>query len=217
LLFDRGLLALQRALGEAVEKGYMCPLCLRIWTREALSLKLLTLDHVPPRSQGGRTVVLTCQECNNRSGHALEGHFEAVEDAVRFMTQTVRTARPFVLHWGEGLKVNVELLANESGIQVFGVPRQNRPGAIARWEADLANLEEQRHQVTGPDPTGTQNLPPGGRWGMTPFKGTNGTPKSRSTVKFQGNLGSPKGREPYGDGAPIVVRAGGSPVHGEAG
>ncbi len=31
------------------------------------------------------------------------------------------------------------------------------------------------------------------------------------------NAGSPKGREPYGDGAPIVVRAGESPVHGEGG
>ena len=34
-------------------------------------------------------------------------------------------------------------------------------------------------------------------------------------VSPTGNVGSPMGREPYGDGAFIVVRAGESPVHGE--
>ncbi len=38
---------------------------------------------------------------------------------------------------------------------------------------------QQRHRITGPDPTGTPSLPSDGRWGLTPFKGTNGTPTSR--------------------------------------
>src|SRR5215212_6882478 len=32
-----------------------------------------------------------------------------------------------------------------------------------------------------------------------------GPPPSRSHVQHRGNAGSPTGREPYGDGAPVVV------------
>src|SRR6266702_4492804 len=37
------------------------------------------------------------------------------------------------------------------------------------------------------------------------FKETDGTPKSRSTRTAVMNMGSPKGRESYGDGVPVVV------------
>jgi hypothetical protein len=38
-----------------------------------------------------------------------------------------------------------------------------------------------------------------------------------SDVQSQRNVGSPKGREPYGDGVLVVVRARESRVHGEGG
>jgi hypothetical protein len=37
------------------------------------------------------------------------------------------------------------------------------------------------------------------------FKEMNGAPKSRSIRMTETNVGSPKGREPYGDGGPVVV------------
>jgi hypothetical protein len=46
----------------------------------------------------------------------------------------------------------------------------------------------------------------GERWPARPCKGTNGTPTSRSDVCCTTSRGSPTGREPYGDGAPVVVR-----------
>jgi hypothetical protein len=57
------------------------------------------------------------------------------------------------------------------------------------------------------------NAPLDGRWGTTSLKGTNGPPTSRSRRQLCANAGSPTGREPYGDGAPIVV-AGVTPGHG---
>jgi len=36
-------------------------------------------------------------------------------------------------------------------------------------------------------------------------KGTNGAPKSARYVQSARNVGSPKGREPYGDGVLVVV------------
>ena len=37
------------------------------------------------------------------------------------------------------------------------------------------------------------------------FKETDGTPKSRSTRTAVMNMGSPTGRESYGDGVPVVI------------
>ena len=44
-----------------------------------------------------------------------------------------------------------------------------------------------------------------GRLVANQFKGTNGAPTSRSNVHHRRNAGSPTGREPYGDGVPVVV------------
>ena len=60
-------------------------------------------------------------------------------------------------------------------------------------------------------------LPAGGRPSMRGLKGMSGAPHPRSDVSRIRNSGSPKGREPQGDGAPVVVRGGESPSHGEGG
>ena len=44
-----------------------------------------------------------------------------------------------------------------------------------------------------------------------------GAPKPRLDVFWFRNSGSPVGREPHGDGAPIIVREGESPSPGEGG
>src|SRR5882757_594900 len=47
---------------------YLCPLCLRPMTNAELRDGTLTLEHVPPKSQGGSEVTLTCRECNHELG-----------------------------------------------------------------------------------------------------------------------------------------------------
>ena len=51
-----------------------CPLCLRYFSREALSAGQLTREHILPRSVGGRLVTITCKECNNEHGSRLDSH-----------------------------------------------------------------------------------------------------------------------------------------------
>lgn len=46
-------------------------------------------------------------------------------------------------------------------------------------------------------------------------KVANGAPKSRYHVPYRVNAGSPKGREPHGDGATVVVRERESRLHGK--
>jgi hypothetical protein len=48
---------------------------------------------------------------------------------------------------------------------------------------------------------------------MRTFKEMNGTPKSRSIRTTRTNVGSPTGRESYGDAGPVVV-AGVTPCQG---
>ena len=62
-----------------------------------------------------------------------------------------------------------------------------------------------------------RNVPLSKRWGMTPFKGSKWTPTLHYIRHLSVNVGSPKGRESKGDGAPIVVRGRESRPHGEGG
>jgi hypothetical protein len=110
---------------------------MRGWLSTAPEADLLTLDHVPPRSRGGEDIVLTCRECNSQAGHELDAHLDAAEDAFDFVRATMDSPRRFKLSWGD-LRINVDVQADRQGIRVFGLPRNNAPGALATWEEDFA-------------------------------------------------------------------------------
>jgi hypothetical protein len=57
-------------------RGYVCPICTWGFTRPALAEDppLLTFEHVPPESYGGKELLLTCVECNTRSGEVTDHH-----------------------------------------------------------------------------------------------------------------------------------------------
>jgi hypothetical protein len=79
-----------------------------------------------------------------------------------------------------------------------------------------AEAEPRTDAATTPDPGCFRgHASRGGRRTASVFKGANGGPKSRYHVPPRRNAGSPKGREPYGDGAAIVVRGRESRPHGE--
>lgn len=59
------------------DKGYICPLCFEIFFKKDLDISLnnfLSLEDVPPVSLGGKPLVLSCKECNSKSGHQLDVH-----------------------------------------------------------------------------------------------------------------------------------------------
>jgi hypothetical protein len=72
---------------EINEPLYICPLCLRGYLKIALSQNLpnpLTLEDVPPKSLGGKPLILTCKECNNRSGTLLDSVLKKHLQSQRF-------------------------------------------------------------------------------------------------------------------------------------
>jgi len=57
------------------EKAVVCPLCMKIFSKEALSQDSelpLTLEDVPPKELGGKPKVLMCKKCNNTAGTSLD-------------------------------------------------------------------------------------------------------------------------------------------------
>ena len=54
-----------------VKKPYICPICELLFQEESLnqnSSNPLTLEDVPPKKLGGKPIILTCKNCNNKLG-----------------------------------------------------------------------------------------------------------------------------------------------------
>jgi hypothetical protein len=71
LLEAEGHTTLAQAIRDQAPDGaYPCPICLRMYLPEALISEphMLTEEDVPPKSMGGKELVLTCLPCNGASG-----------------------------------------------------------------------------------------------------------------------------------------------------
>jgi hypothetical protein len=65
--FDLGAKAYSQACpGICAAPTYVCPICRKPFTVEALDDGRLSKEHVPPQSVGGHELLLTCKECNQR-------------------------------------------------------------------------------------------------------------------------------------------------------
>lgn len=116
---------------------------MRGFTRNALDAGLLTTEHVPPKSLGGRRLVLTCQSCNSRAGTEVDSQMLHLEQVYDFAQGTMtRPARARLEIGGETL--NVELLATGNGIQLVALPRTNDPRRQATVEAEWERLARDR-------------------------------------------------------------------------
>jgi hypothetical protein len=80
-LFSQGSAALN-SLGLSGEY-YACPICSVLFGREHLLNGELTVEHVPPKSLGGRGILLTCRDCNNRAGYSYEAAVKGRADLVK--------------------------------------------------------------------------------------------------------------------------------------
>ncbi len=72
LLKENGLLDIELAFN----KTYICPICLRQFSEEALvadgTMDFLTEEDAPPASLGGTRIALTCKRCNSECGHKID-------------------------------------------------------------------------------------------------------------------------------------------------
>ena len=56
------------------ERGFVCPICLRLFDRKSNLSSELAIEHIVPKKLGGKLTTLTCRRCNNTAGTKLESH-----------------------------------------------------------------------------------------------------------------------------------------------
>ncbi|WP_176741017.1 hypothetical protein [Streptomyces agglomeratus] len=108
--FDEGAPLFRQAIEESdavLPPGdfYMCPCCMIAFSREAVTEKVLTEEHVPPRKTGGKGLLLTCSSCNSTHGSKFDSH-EVIRKAI------LRAAR------GEDPKRNLRATFEVAGIEM---------------------------------------------------------------------------------------------------
>jgi hypothetical protein len=95
---------------------------------------VLTAEHVPPQSFGGRELLLTCKKCNNEAGTLLDAHARHKEDLAEVMIRPPsKPLKVRVEH--RGRKLNARLVASETGWELKVVQRANDPKAVTAFQA----------------------------------------------------------------------------------
>ncbi|MEX0315690.1 MAG: HNH endonuclease [Allomuricauda sp.] len=100
------------------DKGVLCPLCLEVFLESDLKPSgenYLTLEHNPPKSLGGKDNILTCKECNNKSGHKTD-----IELLTYLLEQDFKSFSPNSEHRtklknSQGSKVTADLSFDNEG------------------------------------------------------------------------------------------------------
>jgi HNH endonuclease len=138
--FDQGCDAFKRAFPEIAknvpaDRFYVCPVCLHAFGEEALALRFLTREDVPPKSVGGRKLALTCRQCNSEGGHEVDSHARREADLYDFAAGELREIKAGLIT-ASG-RVPIRLSASGRGIQMFGVPAATHPPTHARVMGDF--------------------------------------------------------------------------------
>ena len=109
------------------EQLYICPICLTSFVVDALADGRLSSEHVPPKSVGGKELVLTCKRCNNSAGTKLDAD-AAVKELVHSAMAGTREHRERVKAAVGDLWVNAEVHFSGGNYSLI-VPRHiNKPG-----------------------------------------------------------------------------------------
>ncbi len=88
-----------KVINPAKTPVYICPLCCRGFSKEILDHESfdnhLTLEDVPPKSVEGKPILLTCKECNNKSGfkvdHAIQTYLKVESFLKRISGSELKT------------------------------------------------------------------------------------------------------------------------------
>lgn len=165
--FDRGAAAFAQAfpdaltlLGSDPAPHYVCPQCaepdpcgrqyrVQLFPRSAVERGELTAEHVPPRSFGGRELVLTCKRCNDTAGFLLEAHARKRENPSDVIRGVAEKPSPVRLTAGDHT-VSMNLTEEEGMLTMTFPPRRKRSNdptsEEAVWEA-LPRLIAERSTI----------------------------------------------------------------------
>jgi hypothetical protein len=132
--FNYGVEALIRAR-PAAPRVYGCPICLRGFDDP----NAMTLEHIPPGSIGGRQLVLTCKDCNNRSGTMLDAHIRTGLD----LREIAQGKQDIWIKLNQfGYTITAKVLLEHGKIHISGVPEKSHPEAHRSLFAKMNEVAE---------------------------------------------------------------------------
>lgn len=119
-LVKKCITALDRVLVDPLRE-FVCPLCLEL----VRNPEEITLEHVPPESQGGRKLCVTCKRCNNSAGHSIEGHSHREQLSKAFISGDGISRRIHLTVGGQ--RINAHLKSSGKKISIDMLPNRNNP------------------------------------------------------------------------------------------
>lgn len=126
----------------AYPETYICPICLEQFPANAVknSFKnFLTLEDVPPKSLGGKPIILTCKTCNNTIGHKIDYHLldRMLEiDISKFLPNSERRAKFKIGDNTVGGTISVD---DNGKIQVYHPIKSNHPSKLESFIGRIKN------------------------------------------------------------------------------
>ena len=122
-----------------IENVFVCPLCFGYFTREEVLAgenveAPVTLEHVPPKALGGRPRTLTCRECNQWSGHALDSHLAHRSRVFDFVHRMPGTSVDAKVTLNDEIALTATVRYSEDrNLQVFLDEKRSDPKEVEKW------------------------------------------------------------------------------------
>lgn len=149
-LFITGVDSAKRVFGIR-EEIYLCPICSIGFKREHLESRILTLEHVPPKSQGGKEICLTCHSCNSTAGRTVdvEANYRERSNALLEAMAGVKDQYEgyvYLIINGEKVLVNLEVLHKNLNVQLL--EELNDPELLQAVNELLPSISEKGTEIT---------------------------------------------------------------------
>jgi hypothetical protein len=106
----------------------------------------LSIEHVPPRSVGGRPLLLTCTQCNNKYGTELDAHIKAGRDLGEILQGSRET--------GGRLRVGDDRMTVKGNVFGENIELREMVGKSSPTERDA--VEESFRRLAGRDACGAE-------------------------------------------------------------
>ena len=128
--------ALQNMFSEPFA-GYICPICFNGYTFEDIKKGILTLEHVPPRSIGGKGLVLTCKSCNSIAGYSIDRALNDKNKIDNFLISSNENKRARLEAFGE--RINIVTQNSDSSLKFTISKNINDPKIVKEFEKKLVS------------------------------------------------------------------------------
>ncbi len=122
---------------------YYCPICGVGYPESSIIAgKDLTLEHVPPKSVGGKPILLTCRQCNLSAGDKIDvctASNRKFEEFGRVVCGQENGTIPFVTLSVAEFSIATSI-CTERSFDIVPLPNANPPATIEKYKAYLGNL-----------------------------------------------------------------------------